>query len=167
MIHNTESLPPGAAATLAGIEQMQTRIEAEQFAETVRHDDPLVLAAGRHGSWVSCRCGWVSRVYENVASASAEWAAHVHHHAHNNGPWRRREDGAMTEPDYVVIRPAADLPEGFLPKEWDGLWIDRSEVRTTIAALAVAVESTALAGATGRFEVRDDGAVAEVFEVRP
>jgi len=71
----------------------------------------------------------------------------------------------MTESDYVVIRPAGDLPPRFFPKGWDGLWIDRSH----LASKLIDPEdcSTAVAVPTGRFEVRDDGAVAEVFEVRP
>jgi hypothetical protein len=70
---------------------------------------------------------------------------------------------AGSESDYVVIRPAADLPEGFLPTSFDGLWIDRAQV----PRVATGELGTAVAVATGRFEVRDDGAVAEVFEVRP
>lgn len=65
-------------------------------------------------------------------------------------------------PDYVVIRAHPDLPPGFLPPQLDGRWYDRRDlpVRFGLGA-AVAVPA-------GRFEVRDhDGAVAEVYEVRP
>lgn len=34
----------------------------------------------------------------------------------------------MAEPDYMVIRPAADLPDGFLPDGMDGKWFDRSQL---------------------------------------
>lgn len=75
----------------------------------------------------------------------------------------------MSEPDHVVLRPAPDLPKGFLPPRKDGLWLDRATLTTgpddghkTIAQLGGAV-----AVATGRFETREDGAVAEVFEIRP
>lgn len=75
----------------------------------------------------------------------------------------------MSDPDYVVIRPAPDLPDGFLPDEMNGRWFDRDHIpegpddgHATVARLGGAV-----AVATGRFETREDGAVAEVFEVRP
>ena len=69
------------------------------------------------------------------------------------------------EPDYVVIRASPDLPPGFLPERLDGMWFDRSTLPSRPEDVdlpgGVAVPS-------GRFEVRDyDGAVAEVWEVRP
>lgn len=65
--------------------------------------------------------------------------------------------------DYIVIRAAADLPEGFLPDRLDGMWFDLDQVdRSSSLNL-----SGAVAVPSGRFEVRDDGAVAEVWEVRP
>ncbi|PZG16486.1 hypothetical protein C1I95_17595 [Micromonospora craterilacus] len=66
---------------------------------------------------------------------------------------------AADEPDYVVVRPHPDLPAGFLPPDLDGRWFDRSALRLG--------SGTAVAVPSGRFEVRDDGAVAEVYEVRP
>lgn len=72
----------------------------------------------------------------------------------------------MSEPDHVVIRPAADLPAGFLPAHLDGLWLDRSEV--PFGPVGAPGGPRAVAVPTGRFEARDsDGAVAEVFEVQP
>lgn len=64
---------------------------------------------------------------------------------------------------YIVIRPAADLPDGFLPDEWNGRWITQQPVdptvRTTVfGATAVAVD---------RYEQREDGVWAQVYEVRP
>lgn len=67
------------------------------------------------------------------------------------------------EADYIVIRAAADLPAGFLPPEMEGKWFDRAELRAEKwdgPAEAVAVPAT-------RFETREDGKVAEVYEVRP
>lgn len=46
----------------------------------MRHDCPMVMTTGRHGNWVSCRCGWVSRVYEDRFAAQHEWALHVADH---------------------------------------------------------------------------------------
>ena len=68
------------------------------------------------------------------------------------------------EPDYVVIRPGAGLPEGFLPEDMDGRWIDRSTLPLPVPGAPDVVGAVAVP--TGRFEQRDDGAVAEVFEVR-
>lgn len=74
--------------------------------------------------------------------------------------------------DYVVIRPGLGLPDGFLPPHLDGKWFDKADVplgraapRGTYVAGGVSA-SEAVAVPTGRFEVRDDGAVAEVYEVR-
>jgi hypothetical protein len=67
-------------------------------------------------------------------------------------------------PDYVVIRPHPDLPAGFLPPSLDGKWFDRS---TLPFGFASGTSGTAVAVPSGRFEVRDDGAVAEVYKVRP
>lgn len=72
----------------------------------------------------------------------------------------------MTQPAYryVVIRAAADLPRGFLPADQEGRWYDLDAVPkldgpwTWHGAVAVA---------TDRFERRDDGATARVYEVRP
>lgn len=63
--------------------------------------------------------------------------------------------------DYVVIRAAADLPDGFLPERLNGRWFDLAEVRQGFGV------GDAVAVPSGRFETRDDGAVAEVWEVRP
>lgn len=68
--------------------------------------------------------------------------------------------------DFIVIRAAADLPPGFLPPDQDGLWLDRSTLQS--GPPPGVVMSEAVAVPTGRFEVREyDGAVAEVWEVRP
>ena len=39
--------------------------------------EATVLSAGRHGSWVECRCGWLSPMYRFKASASVAWALHM------------------------------------------------------------------------------------------
>lgn len=69
----------------------------------------------------------------------------------------------MSEPDYIVIRPAPDLPPGFLPAHLDGRWYDREDIPWR----AGYGPNDAVAVPSGRFEVRDDGAVAEVYEIRP
>jgi hypothetical protein len=77
----------------------------------------------------------------------------------------------LSEPDYIVIRPAADLPPGFLPDRENGRWYDRAsmpQADTGTSLDALIKYGGGVAVATGRFEVRDyDGAVAEVYEVRP
>jgi hypothetical protein len=77
----------------------------------------------------------------------------------------------MSEPDYVVLRAAADLPDWHLPPAWDGRWVDRAELPDgpppwwTPPGVGAYTETTFVP--TGRFEVREhDGAVAEVFEAR-
>lgn len=75
----------------------------------------------------------------------------------------------MDHPDYIVIRPAADLPAGFLPARWDGLWLNRSGLGPPPLDPFDArhFESGVVAVPTGRVESREDGVVAEVWEVRP
>lgn len=76
-------------------------------------------------------------------------------------------------PDYVVLRPAPDAPEGFMPEKYNGLWLNRNEMepayrkRHVDSAKEHGLISTATATPTGRFETRPDGAVAEVWEFRP
>jgi hypothetical protein len=70
--------------------------------------------------------------------------------------WR---DDQLTK--YVVIRPAPDLPAGFLPEHLNGRWFDLTWMRSGHGL------GTGVAVATGRYESRDDGEVAEVYEVRP
>lgn len=72
------------------------------------------------------------------------------------------------DPDYIVLRPGPGLPDGFLPPDLDGRWIDRCTVlssRPTLPPHLRDAGSEAVAVPTGRFEVREyDGAVAEVWE---
>jgi hypothetical protein len=70
-------------------------------------------------------------------------------------------------PDYIVVRPAPDLPPGFLPESLDGRWFDTSHLHMATSAEALALAGGAVAVPTGRLEQRDDGACAEVYEVRP
>ena len=68
--------------------------------------------------------------------------------------------------DYIVLRPAADAPEGFLPAHQNGRWLDcrntspESRIRS-LGLLGSHVEPT------DRVEERPDGAVAQVWEVSP
>lgn len=77
------------------------------------------------------------------------------------------------EPDYVVVRRGPDMPDEWLmPDGLEGRWFDRSTIRIApdpgdLSQADVSI-STAVAVPTGRFEVREsDGAVAEVWEIRP
>lgn len=63
--------------------------------------------------------------------------------------------------DYIVIRPAADLPPEFRLGDMDGRWYDLTDIPTGFGV------GTAVAVPSGRFEYREDGAVAEVWEIRP
>jgi len=78
--------------------------------------------------------------------------------------------GDPGRPDYIVIRPAADLPDGWLPVELDGKWVDRTSLptRDQIQGSPAVQFGTAVAVPSGRFEIREhDGAIAEVYEIRP
>lgn len=65
--------------------------------------------------------------------------------------------------DYVVVRAHSDLPEGFLPPELEGRWFDLEDIPKSL----VPQDSGAVAVPVSRFEQRDDGVVAQVYEVRP
>lgn len=71
----------------------------------------------------------------------------------------------MTEPAfrYIVVRAHPDLPEGFLPPDMEGRWYDRDSIPEGVDWSM----GGAVAVATDRFERRDDGATARVYEVRP
>lgn len=82
----------------------------------------------------------------------------------------------MTPPTrrYVVVRPAADLPAGFLPSDLDGRWYDMDMVPKSVDHDYdgdtwdwLGLAGGAVAVATDRFESREDGALAQVYEVRP
>jgi hypothetical protein len=64
---------------------------------------------------------------------------------------------------YAVIRAAVNLPDGFLPPNLEGRWYDLADI---LEAREPQIEG-AVAVATSRFERRDDGATARVYEVRP
>lgn len=81
----------------------------------------------------------------------------------------RDPDGTMhavCEPDWIVFRPAAGVPPEALPPTMDGWWVDRYGF--SASGTMFHSSGTILRYApTSRFETRDDGAVAEVFEVWP
>lgn len=71
------------------------------------------------------------------------------------------EEDKLTE--YIVIRD----PLALLPSRWHGLWIYRQEPSPSIERIAELPGARLTAAATGRFERRGDGALAEVYEVGP
>lgn len=78
------------------------------------------------------------------------------------------------EPDYVVVRRGPDVPAEWSVGDVEGKWFDRSTMPPPPPPEALdrfrkdgGVVSGVAAVPTGRFETRDDGAVAEVFELRP
>lgn len=71
----------------------------------------------------------------------------------------------MTDtPNFMVVRAAEDLPPGFLPAAIEGTWYDTTLLPEGVGKFEM---GDGIAVPTGRFEIRDDGAVAEVYEVRP
>lgn len=74
------------------------------------------------------------------------------------------------EPHYLVVRAHPDLPDGFLPPDWEGRWIERSRIPMgpSVDRPLAPGEGRGVATAIDRYEIRDDdGAVAQVYEVRP
>lgn len=70
------------------------------------------------------------------------------------------------EPDLIVVRAHPDLPDGFLPPSVEGRWYDRARLPKALSEAEAYAFGGAVAVVTDQFEVRDDGAVAQVFEVR-
>lgn len=65
--------------------------------------------------------------------------------------------------DYIVLRHGPDIPDEYRAEHLEGRWYDAVYVPTGPPGLS---NADAVAEPTGRFEVRDDGAVAEVWEIR-
>lgn len=69
--------------------------------------------------------------------------------------------------DYVVLRHGPDIPEEYWSPRHEGLWMDRRGIRRAAPTGPLAASTgMAIAEPTNRFEIRDDGAVAEVWEIR-
>ena len=64
---------------------------------------------------------------------------------------------------YVVIRVARTYPHR-VPADLDGKWYDLADI--PFALMPLLDGASVVAWETGRFETRDDGAVAEIFEIR-
>lgn len=67
-----------------------------------------------------------------------------------------------------MLRLGPGVSSDFLPPGYDGLWLDRSQMLQPGSDLLydrIGIP-TAIATPTGRFETREDGVVAEVWEFR-
>lgn len=76
----------------------------------------------------------------------------------------------MAPPDYIVIRRSPDLPDDFNTGDFDGKWLDRGQLPVSEEPPEPPWGGTVGRGVavpTGRFETREDGAVAEIWEIRP
>lgn len=73
-------------------------------------------------------------------------------------------DNLTPEPDLIVLRPAPGLDPDSLSARLNCWWYDRSQFRPA-AFLFNLDGSMWMATPSGQFEVRDDGAVAEVWLV--
>jgi hypothetical protein len=69
-------------------------------------------------------------------------------------------------PDYIVLRPATDAPEDFLPAQLDGRWLD-TRTESPEDRLRSLGFLYGRAESTDRVEERPDGAVAQVWEMHP
>lgn len=70
----------------------------------------------------------------------------------------------MLEPDLIVLRPAPGLDPDSLPARLNGWWYDRSQIGYASRPVKL-TGGTWTATPSGKFEVRDDGAVAEIWLV--
>lgn len=66
---------------------------------------------------------------------------------------------------HIVIRPGPGLPDGFMSSAQNGRCMERAVVGPGPLIRVGVRGGTALARETGRVEIRNDGAVAEVYEV--
>ena len=74
----------------------------------------------------------------------------------------------MSHPDFMVVRFAPGLPKDALPEQYDGLWFDVSRwVKDDTLDPAHGHVRGHRAVLTDRLETREDGAVGQVWEVRP
>lgn len=71
-------------------------------------------------------------------------------------------------PDHVVLRHGPDIPEEYWAHHLEGRWYDIGSVPIGRARSGDVPPEVGMAVAepSGRLEVRDDGAVAEVWEIR-
>jgi hypothetical protein len=71
--------------------------------------------------------------------------------------------------EHIVLRPATATPPGWLPPDYDGRWSVRPKHASVMGlglAYATAMGAQIMTALpTGRVEIRDDGAIAEVYEV--
>lgn len=72
---------------------------------------------------------------------------------------------------FIVIRRAPDLPTEFDIGDLEGKWLDRLQVPfvghcTESDPTDELLLGDAVARATGHYELREDGAAAEIYEVR-
>ena len=65
---------------------------------------------------------------------------------------------------WIVVRGDHDMPPGFMPPGLDGRWQERDRI-PDYPPIFEGRYSTATAHPTGRVEIRDDGAIAEVYEM--
>jgi len=69
----------------------------------------------------------------------------------------------VSESDYIVLRHGPDIPDEYRVERYEGRWYDRAVISTSRISMG---PPQAIAEPAGRFEQRDDGAVAEVWEIR-
>ena len=74
-----------------------------------------------------------------------------------------KPDPLRDPPDYVVLRHSHDMPLEYWADRYEGYWYNLDSMPRIIARLEPAL---AVAEPTGRLEFRDDGAAAEVWEIR-
>lgn len=76
------------------------------------------------------------------------------------------------QPKFLVLRLANEVPDGFFGwwrlYGYEGKWLDRQQLRdATLSPTAIPDGTGWKAHPTGRYEIREDGTAAQVYEVRP
>ena len=61
---------------------------------------------------------------------------------------------------YIVLRAAPDMPPGFLREDMDGRWYDLATMKRGTSETGVSARPT------DRYEEREDGVRAQIWEVR-
>jgi hypothetical protein len=71
------------------------------------------------------------------------------------------------QPAFIVFRAARGVPPGWMPPDLEGRWYTREQVFGAPEASLFSPPGAAVAIPTTRTEQRQDGAMAQVWEVHP
>lgn len=81
-------------------------------------------------------------------------------------PQHTTDTDVVARHKFIVFRPAAGLPPGAVSESLDGFWMDLGRLTGDEAAEALVMHGVRSVPVM-RFETREDGAVAQVYEATP